>query len=406
MIEERVYSVSELNRAARALLEEGIGPIWVRGEVSNLSTAPSGHAYFTLKDAGSELSAVRFKGRASLLGSPCLADGQSILAFGRLTVYEPRGRYQFVASLVQEAGLGMAQLAFEQLKEKLKKEGLFDPERKRPLVPFPRRIGVITSPTGAAIRDVLSILERRWPAVRVFLFPCSVQGESAPAELVAAIASAARYSQAVEPLDVLIIARGGGSLEDLSAFNDERVARAISASPIPTVSAVGHEIDFTIADFVADVRAPTPSAAAELIVPEANAILSSLVAFSRHLLRDIGSILDRRTGMLDANLRGYIFRIPSRKLETLGQGLDLRLADLCRTLVRTAERRHRALVRLQDRLPLVDPCLPLRRGYSLTYSLGSAIPLRDPRSLSKGGRIETRLSAGRIVSQVEEVSET
>jgi len=406
MSERRVYSVSEVNRTARGLLEEGIGPVWVRGEVSNLAFAPSGHAYFTLKDTGSELSAVRFKGRASLLPSPSLADGQSVLAFGRLTVYEPRGRFQLVVSLVQDAGFGTAQLAFEQLKDKLKREGLFDLERKRHLPPFPRRIGVITSPTGAAIRDVLSILERRWPAARVFLFPCSVQGESAPTELAAAIASAASFSLAVEPLDVLIVGRGGGSLEDLAAFNDERVARAISGSPIPTISAVGHEIDFTIADFVADVRAPTPSAAAELVVPEANAILSSLKGFSGRSQRNIRVIVDLRTRMLQANLRGYIFRIPFRKMEMLGQGLDLRLADLCRSLVRAVEGRHHALARLQDRLPLVDPCLPLRRGYSLTYALGSAIPLSDPHSVSKGSRIETRLSGGRIVSQVEEVSKT
>ncbi len=406
MPDQRVYSVSELNRTARRLLEEGIGPVWVRGEVSNLVSAPSGHAYFTLKDAGSELSAVRFKGRASLLPSLSLADGQSVLAFGQLTVYEPRGRFQFVASLVQDAGLGTAQLAFEQLKEKLKREGLFDPERKRRLPPFPRQIGVITSPTGAAIRDVLSVLMRRWPVARVFLFPCSVQGESAPTELVTAIASAAHFSSAVESLDVLIVGRGGGSLEDLAAFNDERVARAISSSPIPTVSAVGHEVDFTIADFVADVRAPTPSAAAELVVPEASAILSSLEAFSGRSVRTIRSIVGRRTRMLEANLRGYIFRIPFRKLEMLGQGLDLRLADLCRSLGRATERRHHAFARLQDRLPLVDPCLPLRRGYSLTYALGSATPLCDPRSVSKGSWIETRLLGGRIVSQVKEVSET
>ena len=400
-----MYSVSDLNRVARGLLEEGIGPVWVKGEVSNVTFAPSGHAYFTLKDEGSEVSAVRFKGRSSLLPSPALVDGQSILAFGRLTIYEPRGRYQLVVSLVQDAGLGTAQLTFERLKEKLAKEGLFDPERKRRLPSFPERIGVVTSPTGAALRDVLSVLERRWPAVRVYVFPCAVQGESAPTELASALASAAGFSQSREPLDVLIVGRGGGSLEDLAAFNDERVARAVAASPIPIVSAVGHETDFTIADLVADVRAPTPSAAAELIVPDAREVVSSLWTSFRRSARTIGSVLDRRTGTLRASLRGYIFRIPARKLEALGQGLDLRLADLRRSLVRAVEERHRTLARLQDRLGLVDPLLPLRRGYSLTYGLGNSAPLRDSRLVSKGDRIETHLSHGRIVSLVEEVTE-
>lgn len=406
MAEDRVYSVTELNRVAREFLEEGLGPLWVKGEVSNLVSAPSGHLYFTLKDAESEVSAVRFKGRASLLPSVVLKDGLSVVAYGHLTVYEPRGRYQFVVSLLQGAGLGTAQLEFERLKEKLKGEGLFDAGRKRSLPPFPQRIGVVTSPSGAALRDILSVLERRWPLVEVYLFPSAVQGETAPLEIVEAIRSAATFKDAHAPIDVLIVGRGGGSLEDLAAFNDERVARAISACPIPVVSAVGHEIDFTIADFVADVRAPTPSAAAELAVPDSGEIPSLLRTLHRRLAHAIRSAFDRRRRLLETGLRGYIFRIPLRKAATASQSLDLRLDELHRSIVRTLEARDRELLRLEDRLPLVDPRLPLRRGYCLTYTLGDPSPLRDPGRVSRGETIETRFLIGKILSRVEEVSRT
>jgi exodeoxyribonuclease VII large subunit len=405
MLEERVYSVSELNRVARGLLEEGLGPVWVRGEVSNLVRAPSGHLYFTLKDEGSELAAVRFKGRVDLLPTMAIEDGISVLAYGRLTIYEPRGRYQFVVSLLQPAGLGAAQIAFEELKKRLAKEGLFDAKRKRALPPFPTRIGLVTSPVGAAIRDILSVLKRRWPLVEVYLFPSSVQGESAPEELVAAIARADAFSRTREPLELLIVGRGGGSFEDLSPFNDERVARAIAASPVPVVSAVGHEIDFTIADFVADLRAPTPSAAAELAVPDRSEVLASLSRLLSRALRAARAALERRKRTLETAQKAYIFRIPSKAAETASQGLDLRLGELLRAAAGTWRKREQEAARLEGLLRLVDPYFPLRRGYSLTFSLGNPTPLRDPSLVFAGERIETLLLKGKILSQVEEVAQ-
>ena len=405
MVEEQVYSVSELNRKARQLLEAGIGSIWLKGEVSNLTRAPSGHLYFTLKDGKSEIAAVRFKGRASLIPSPKLDNGIEILAYGRLTIYEARGRYQFIISLIQPVGLGSLQLAFEQLKARLKKEGLFDAIHKRPLPTFPQRIGVVTSPTGAAIHDILSIFRRRWPLIEVYLFGSSVQGEIAAEEIVTAISRAEAFNHIQATLDLLIVGRGGGSLEDLAVFNDERVARAIFACSIPIVSAVGHETDFTIADFVADQRAPTPSAAAELVVPDRSEIISSLSTCLIRTLRSVRSLLDLRQKRLQASLKEYIFRIPGRKVEMFSQALDLRLAKLLRVTREAWKRREREVKRVENLLLLSDPYLPLRRGYSLTFPLGKPSPLRDTSSISPGEKIETRLLSGRILSHVEEVTE-
>ncbi len=404
MLQERVYSVSELNRQAREILEENVGSVWLKGEISNLSRAPSGHLYFTVKDEASEISAVRFKGRFALLPSPALDNGMEILTYGRLTIYEPRGRYQFVVSLIQPAGLGALQLAFERLREKLKKEGLFDAVHKKPIPSFPHCIGVITSPTGAAVRDIRSVLERRWPLVEVYLFPSSVQGETAEEEIISAIGQAEVFSSTQITLDLLIVGRGGGSLEDLAAFNDERVARAIFTCSIPIVSAVGHEIDFTIADFVADLRAPTPSAAAELVTPDRAEQLGLLSTRITQTIRSFRSLLDRKEIQLQSSLKGYIFRIPNRKVERLHQDLDLRLTELLRRTGEAWKKRSQEGARLEDLLRLCDPALPLRRGYSLTFLLGEKMPLRDTASLSPGKQIETRLQAGKILSQVEEVT--
>lgn len=254
MEEKRVYTVSQLNQDARQLLESNFGALWLEGEISNLRRAPSGHLYFTLKDESSEIAVVKFGGNRAF-SSPIKA-GLSVLAYGYLTIYHPRGRYQFIASLIKPAGVGQLQLQFEQLKAKLHKEGLFAPELKAKLPVLPRCIGVITSSTGAAVRDVISILSRRAPIVDIFLFETSVQGEEAIDQIIAALDAAQRFSATTMPLDLLILTRGGGSLEDLAPFNSEPVARAIFASTIPIIAAIGHEIDFTIADFVADLRAP------------------------------------------------------------------------------------------------------------------------------------------------------
>ncbi len=266
-----IYSVSKLNREVRQLLESGIGQIWVQGEISNLARPSSGHWYFSLKDRDAQLRCAMFRARNGLCRfTP--REGQAVIAYGRVSLYEPRGDYQLLIEHLDDAGLGALQRAFDELKARLAAEGLFATERKRELPLVPRRIGVITSPTGAAIRDVLHILARRFPAAAVLVYPVPVQGEAAAPAIVAALDLASARAEC----DVLILTRGGGSLEDLWAFNDERVARAILRCSIPVVTGIGHEIDFTIADFVADVRAPTPSGAAELVAPDGRAWLQKL----------------------------------------------------------------------------------------------------------------------------------
>ena len=404
MDSQHVYTVSELNRSARELLETRFGELWVKGEISDLKRAPSGHLYFTLKDEAGELSAVRFRSRSAVLADADIESGTAVLAFGKLTIYEPRGRYQFVATLVQPVSAGALRLAFEQLKQKLQEEGLFSPDHKVPIPAFPERIGVITSPSGAAIRDIVSVLERRWPSVAVVLFPSSVQGGAAPAELCDAVDRAVRFSRDVAPLDSLIIGRGGGSAEDLAAFNDEGLARAIFNCPIPILCAVGHEIDFSIADFVADRRAPTPSAAAELAVPSRSEVAPWLASAASRMNRAVGSALRARRSALRTELRGYLFRVPQRRLETLEQQLDLQLAAAVRDITSAWNARRRAARHLGEVLRLSDPNLPLQRGYSLTFVTGSPRPLRDARCVSTGEEIETRLGVGRLTSRVEEVN--
>src|SRR6201985_735600 len=273
-----VFTVSRLNREVRVLLERGLGVVWVEGELSNFSQPSSGHWYFSLKDRDAQLRCAVFRLKNSALrltDSPLASTpkaGQQVLARGRISLYEPRGDYQLIVEHLEEAGVGALKREFERLKVKLAAEGLFALERKRSLPRFPRRIGVVTSPSGAAIRDVLHILARRFPPASVLVYPTPVQGASS----VPAIVDALQTASARAECDVLIVARGGGSIEDLWSFNDERVARAIHASSIPVVSGIGHEIDFTIADFVADARAPTPSGAAELVAPDRNACLEAL----------------------------------------------------------------------------------------------------------------------------------
>jgi exodeoxyribonuclease VII large subunit len=406
MVEQHVYTVSELNQAARGLLETTYGDIWIKGEIAELKRAASGHLYFTLKDEEAEISAVRFRSRSSsLLGTPALQPGMVVLAFGRLTIYEPRGRYQFIASLLQPVGEGALQAAFERLKKKLAAEGLFDPATKAPLPSYPRTIAVITSASGAAIRDIVSVLGRRWPSTELLLFPASVQGATAPAELASAIAQAARFHDAVRPIDLVIIGRGGGSAEDLAAFNDEAVARAVHACPIPTVSAVGHEIDSSITDFVADVRAATPSAAAELAAPDRRDVEEAVVAQVRSMHRRVAVLARSRSDRLRGLLRGYLFRVPGRLVETHEQRLDHNVDRMTRTLTARMHATYQTARRLNDLLRLSDPRLPLRRGYSITRIVGDPSPLHEASAARPGAVLETLLDSGRLRSRVEEVME-
>jgi len=404
MLDDRVYTVSELNAAARRLLEGEFPSVWVRGEIAEGTLAPSGHFYFTLKDDDCEISAVRFRGRAPLAGAVALVPGTVVLAEGKLTVYEPRGRYQFVASRIQPVGAGALQAAFEELKRRLQAEGLFAPEHKVPLPRFPRRIGVITSPSGAAVRDIVSVLARRWPLAHVLLFPSSVQGETAPGELVGAVDRAVRYARSEGGIDLVIIGRGGGSAEDLAAFNDERLARAVFACPIPVVSAVGHEVDVTILDGVADVRAPTPSAAAELAAPSRDDLAADLVRLAGRMHRTVVAAVRTRAARFSSRLRGYLFRIPQRRIETLEQRLDAAVSDLYRRTGEGLRRRADRRARCADLLRLSDPRRPLERGYSLTFIRGSDRPLRAAADARPGEAIETRLATGRLTSRIEEVT--
>ena len=313
----RIYSVAELSLEIRNLLEKQFPDVWVTGEVSNLRAAGSGHLYFTLKDETAQLRAVCFRNQARYLKFKP-QDGLAVIARGRLSVYEARGEYQLYVEFLEPAGLGALQLAFEQLKQKLAAEGLFDPARKKPLPMLPRVIGVVTSPTGAVIRDILRILRRRFRNINVLLYPVKVQGEGAAQE----IAQGIEYFNRQAPVDVMIVARGGGSLEDLWAFNEEVVARAIAASKIPVISAVGHETDFTIADFVADLRAPTPSAAAELVVRRKQDLATELHDRARHMAQMIRlKISEARQALTELRMH-QVFQTLATRIAERAQRVD------------------------------------------------------------------------------------
>jgi len=401
---QHVFTVSELNAEARTSLEQTFGAIWVRGEVSGLTRAPSGHLYFTLKDEDSEISAVRFRSRTSRLAPAAIESGTLVLAQGTLTVYEPRGRYQFVVSILQPLGEGTLQRAFEALKRKLSMEGLFDPETKSALPVMPRAIGLITSSSGAAMRDVRAVLERRWPHVAVYLFPSSVQGTAAPHELRDALDRAVRFSTAMHPLDLILLTRGGGSAEDLAAFNDEALARAVFACPVPVISAVGHEIDFSICDFVADRRAPTPSAAAEVAVPNRVDVLIAVESLVQRMHHQTRIHWRLRADAFRLRADACLMRSPQRRFETYEQQLDLGLSSLLRSISAVWRQRRDTAHHATELLRLSDPSLPLQRGYSLTYRPDDPRPLQGIAGLQAGEAIETKLADGRVISRIEEVS--
>jgi exodeoxyribonuclease VII large subunit len=367
-----VYSVSRLNRAVRALLERGLAVVWVEGELSNFSQPASGHWYFTLKDRDAQLRCAMFRMKNSLLGfTP--RPGAQLLLRGRISVYEARGEYQLIVEHLEEAGVGALQRAFERLKTRLAAEGLFALERKRPLPRFPRRIGLITSPSGAALHDILEVLARRYPPAAVLIYPSPVQGSAAAGALAGALSMASARAEC----DLLILARGGGSLEDLWAFNDERVARAIHACRVPVVSAVGHEIDFTIADFVADARAPTPSAAAELVVPDRAACLATVAAAAQRLAAGARRELRTLSERLAGTRRRLELAHPGARLGQQMQRLDdlaLRLAGAVRAGVQLPSLR---LARARDRLIRAEPGQRLRaqgaRHQELRARLGHAV---------------------------------
>lgn len=449
----RVLTVSELTLQVKHLLEDRWGLVWVSGEISNLRIQASGHAYFTLKDERAQLACVLFRGTGSVAQRELLADGRKVLLQGNLTVYEPRGQYQLVVSTVELQGIGALQLAFERLKQKLAAEGLFAPERKRPLPRYVQRLGIVTSLTGAALRDVLHVVQRRQPSLELVLAPCRVQGEGAAAEIAAAIRLLNRFHTQVTAargpcagLDLILVTRGGGSLEDLWAFNEEVVARAIFESVLPVVSAVGHEIDFTISDFVADCRAATPSAAAELITAGTVAAREWLTETHTRLARRVREQHAARTTDLTELVARLRRAHPRQRVNAAWQRLDELRATLTRVARHTtrqartrweatyaawqrlhprprldrlrretaeAAARLRELTRrrleldrnrlnaFRDRLRLLSPDQILARGYSITQDTATGRIIRDAAETRPGQALTTRVSRGTFRSRVE-----
>ncbi len=351
--EREVLTVTALTRKIRNLLELRVGEVWVEGEISNLRKQASGHQYFTLKDSGAQISCVLFRGDARQLAAP-LADGAQVQLFGSVSVYEPRGNYQIIARVVQEKGLGALQAKFEALKRRLAGEGLFDEAKKKPLAKFPRRVCLVTSPSAAALQDMLNVLGRRSPWLEVHIYPVRVQGREAAGEIAAALGHLAAGT-GLPRFDTVVLARGGGSLEDLWPFNEERVARAIDLLDTPVVSAVGHEIDFTISDFAADLRAPTPSAAAELIAPDA-AELGARLEGARGALRRLAErALERWRERVDGYAKSALLREPARALADREQGLDWLSERLAATLREALSDRSEQLAELRQRLALRHP---------------------------------------------------
>ncbi|QWF71787.1 exodeoxyribonuclease VII large subunit [Methylomonas paludis] len=440
---ETVYSVSQLNRETKRLLASHFLTVQVTGEISNLSMPSSGHIYFTLKDAQAQIRCAMFKGQQLRLRFKP-ANGAQVLLSAQVSLYEPRGDYQLVVEDMQAAGDGALRLAYERLKLKLSQEGLFDEARKQPLPLLPRQIGVITSPSGAAIHDILTVLKRRFPAIPVLIYPVAVQGESAKFEIVQALTTANQQDQ----VDVIILGRGGGSLEDLWAFNEEIVARAIAASQIPVISAVGHEVDFTIADFVADIRAATPSAAAEHAVPHQSEWFNAFLAYEQQLqqlmLRHVqqrqqtlswlskalqqqhpGQKLQRNAQRLD-ELEQRINQAMQRKLHDLAQQLaigrhklrqvqpDAQIGRHQQQLQYLQQRLHRAMLnklqKLRDRqaaisqtLHVVSPLATLERGYSIVQRQDNQQLVKSVQQLQLNDLLLNRFAQGSVISQVKEI---
>lgn len=396
----KIFTVRELTREIKRLLESTFNSIWIEGEVSGFKHHHSGHMYFSLKDSEAILKAAFFS-RANRGLKFDLKDGLQVICFGRISLYEPRGEYQIIIERIEPKGLGALQLAFLQLKEKLAQEGLFDPARKRPLPRFPKIVGVVTSPTGAAIRDILNVVDRRFRGTSVLLNPVRVQGEGAAEEIARAIDEMNR----LDDIDVLIVGRGGGSMEDLWAFNEEIVARAIHRSRIPVISAVGHEIDWTIADWVADLRAPTPSAAAELVVESREELEVRLREIAARIRNAVRGTLEEKQESLRELQESYAFKQPLNLVNQFAQRVDELLRQLqnyVKSLVREKEQTFRNWV---GRLEALSPLAILERGYSLTFD-GEGVLLKDARRVKVGDFLKTRLHRGLVHSKVEKIEKS
>jgi exodeoxyribonuclease VII large subunit len=383
-----ILSVSRLTGLIKGLLEEAFSRVWVEGEITNFTRAQSGHIYFTLKDESNQVKAAWFLNRQRGQRLP-LENGLRVLVKGQVSVYGPRGEYQILVDALEPRGMGLLQIAFERLKARLREEGLFDPERKRPLPFLPSAVGVVTSPTGAAIRDIIKVMRRRFAGVGIVLWPARVQGEGAAGEIARGIREMNRYGK----VDVLIVGRGGGSAEDLWAFNEEEVARAIHASRIPVISAVGHEVDFTIADFVADLRAPTPSAAAEMVVRSREHLGESLATLEGSLRTSLANQVRRRRQTLDALLSRPALSRPETLLRVPRQRLDEAELLLAGSGERMISRRRGPLDRLEARRGRFDPRTRLAGMRRLGASLDERLTLAARRRLEEAGQHLRHLGA-------------
>jgi len=395
MAGKKIFSVVELTKRIKQNLEDEFVSIWVEGEVSNFVLHTSGHMYFTLKDSEAQIQCVMFRGNNRSLTFK-MESGIHIITCGRVSVYEKRGNYQLYVEVIEPKGVGALQLAFEQRKKKLKEEGLFDESNKKKLPVFPQRIGIVTSPTGAAIRDILQIIDRRFRNVHLILNPVKVQGEDASQDIARAIDEFNDYGN----MDVLIVGRGGGSLEDLWAFNEEEVARAIYRSHIPIISAVGHEVDFTISDFVADLRAPTPSAAAELVVKEKGSWEDTVNELKETMHTAIATQISDYAEWLTTLKERYAFRQPQALIAEYYQRIDELCRHINKSLRLIIQEKESLFKQNISKLNALSPLAILGRGYSITYKKSDSTSLLDAALLKKGDVLRTKLHHGEIESEV------
>lgn len=393
---DSVLTVSQLTRRIKRDLEGKFNDLWVGGEISNYVHHTSGHHYFTIKDDGSELPCAMWRSTAAGIKLR-LKNGMDIIANGDISVYEPRGRYQFIVRWIIEKGIGQLELKFRELKDRLQREGLFDEDHKKPIPEFPKAIGLVTSETGAAVRDMINVLRRRMPSCRIVLCPVAVQGDGAAED----IAQGIRLFNVYRDVDLLIVGRGGGSIEDLWAFNEEIVARAIFESEIPVISAVGHEVDFTIADFVADLRAPTPSAAAELAVQDYRDVLSAVNEYRRRMTSSVVSQSSFLRERLERLTSSYVFKRPDRIFESHKQRVDELSVELARSVNLRVERLRGRLESAAGRLGSLSPKGVLKRGYAICRTHPERTIVRSPKDVAADEMISVELAEGTILSRVD-----
>lgn len=394
----KIYKVSEINKIAKNLLEEEFPEIWLEGEISNFTLHSSGHLYFSLKDEDAQINAIMYKWQAGQLEF-VPENGMKVIAQGKISVFVKGGRYQIIVYGLKPIGIGALQQAFEQLKRKLEKEGLFDKARKRPIPMLPQKIGIVTSPTGAAIRDILNIIERRFANVHILIHPVRVQGDRAAGEIAEAIAY---VNERFPSLDVLIVGRGGGSLEDLWSFNREIVARAIYNSRIPVISAVGHEVDYTIADFVADLRAPTPSAAAELVVTNKIELEKKVLLLTSKIKLSMKHELDERTSQYRRLVDSRIFLHPEELYSQFQQEIDYYLERIISKCAHFLDFQKEKLNSIAGKLNVLSPLNILARGYSITYKLPENEILKSIAQVTMKDKVKVKLHRGEIICTVEE----